>query len=95
MKINALAIPVGALLVAAPAGAQQSVTFARIDCATSRLVLPPNLICLASNEMAGGDFAGAWSTGYRWGTFGLLCDPAGKTLAANELSSFVQNMGFR
>jgi len=182
MKIKALAIAVVAVLAAAPAGAQQTAKFARIDCAASQLLMPSNFICLASNEVAGdlpggpggglfkywsaigkigsrkayvygveaidarsevhitqalkdavdiltpyakpashssdlkkvGDadtetFTGgagescvvvrklgpARSTGYRWVAFGLLCDPAGKTLAANELSSFVQNVGFR
>jgi hypothetical protein len=182
MKINALALTVAVLLAAAPAGAQQAARFARIDCAASQLLMPPNFICLASNEVAG-DLAGgsggglfkywnaigkvgarkayvygvesmdarsevritqalsdavdvitpyakpaghfsdlkkvgdadtetftggarescvvvrklgpARSTGYRWVAFGLLCDPAGKTLAANELSSFIQNVGFR
>lgn len=181
MNIKALAIVVAVFPAAAPAGAQTA-KFTRIDCAASPLLMPPNLICLASNEVAG-DLAGgstgglfkywnaigkvgsrkayvygvesmdarsevritqalkdavdvitpyakpashfsdlkkvgdadteaftggagescvvvrklgpARSTGYRWVAFGLLCDPAGKTLAANELSSFVQNVGFR
>src|SRR5690349_19515176 len=50
MKIKALAIAVAAVLAAAPAGAQQ--TAARIDCAASQLLMPPNFICLASNEVA-------------------------------------------
>jgi hypothetical protein len=182
MKIKALAIAAGAFLALAPAAAQQTAKFARIDCAASRLLMPANFICLASNEVAGdlpgsmggglfkywnaigkigsrqgyvygvesmdaqsevritqaledavdiitpyakpaSHFSGlkkvgdadteiytggagescvvvrklgpARSTGYRWVAFGLLCDPAGKTLAANELSSFVQNVGFR
>jgi hypothetical protein len=37
----------------------------------------------------------ARSTGYRWVAFGLLCDPAGKPLAENELTSFVHTVGFR
>jgi len=188
MKLNELAIVLATVLMAAPAGAQQTAKFTRIDCGTSELLMPPNLICLASNEVAG-DLAGgsaggvfkywnaigrvgsrkayvygvesmdgrsevrvtqdlkeaidiitpyakpashfsdlkrvgdadvvaftggageacvairklgpARSTGYRWVAFGLLCDPSllcdptGKTLAENDLFSFVHNVGFR
>jgi hypothetical protein len=181
MKLKELAIVFASVLMAAPAGAQTA-KFARIDCGTSDLLMPPNLTCLASNEVAGDLAAGStgglfkyWnaigkvgsrkayvygvesmdgrsevrvtqdlkdavdiitpyakpashfsdlkrvgdadavaftggagescvairkvgparSTGYRWVAFGLLCDPTGKTLPDNELSSFVHTVGFR
>ena len=62
MKLNGLAIVLATVLAAASAGAQQTAKFARIDCAASQLQMPPNLICLASNEVAG-DFAGGSAGG--------------------------------
>jgi hypothetical protein len=74
MKINGLAITVATVLAAAPAGAQQTAKFAKIDCATSKLVIPPQLVCLASNEVAGGDFGGGTAGGLfkYWNAIGKL-----------------------
>ncbi len=57
-SMAALLACLSAVMVAVPAHAQQTAKFAKIDCSTSRLVMPPKLICLASNEVAGGDYGG-------------------------------------
>ena len=57
-RLVALLVGLSAVTAAAPVDAQQTAKFAKIDCSASRLVMPPKLICLASNEVAGGDFAG-------------------------------------
>jgi len=59
MKLTRLATLLLGLsaVTSAPAEAQQTAKLAKIDCSASRLLMPPQLICLASNEVAGGDFA--------------------------------------
>ena len=57
-RLTALLLMGLSAAAAVPADAQQTAKFAKIDCSASRLVMPPKLICLASNEVAGGDFAG-------------------------------------
>ena len=58
MKLAGM-IVLAALLAGLPSAAQQTAKFAKIDCAESKLVMPPKLICLASNEVAGTGFAGS------------------------------------
>ena len=48
------------LFAGTPGTAQQTAKFAKIDCGSSKLVMPPKLICLASNEV-GGDVS--WGSG--------------------------------
>jgi hypothetical protein len=57
-RLAALLVGLSVIAAADSADAQQTAKFAKIDCSTSRLLMPLNLICLASNEVAGGDFAG-------------------------------------
>jgi hypothetical protein len=62
MKLPGMIILV-ALLACVPSAAQQTAKFAKVDCAASKLVMPPTLICLASNEVAGTSFDGGSPSG--------------------------------
>ena len=66
MKLAGLLFAVsctGLAWVGGMAHAQQGLKFTGIDCSASKIVAPPGLVCLVSNERAGGDFGAGTSEG--------------------------------
>ncbi|MBI3199380.1 MAG: hypothetical protein HYZ40_18090 [Rhodospirillales bacterium] len=66
MKLAGLLVAmscIGVVQGGATAQAQGSLKFTTIDCSASKIVAPPGLVCLVSNERAGGDFGAGTSEG--------------------------------
>ncbi len=66
MKLAGLLVAVSCIGLAqvwGAAHAQQGLKFTTVDCSTSKIVAAPGLVCLVSNERAGGDFGAGTSEG--------------------------------
>jgi hypothetical protein len=88
MKLAGMIILV-ALLACMPSAAQQAAKFAKIDCAASKLVMPPKLTCLASNEVAGTGFQGGSPSGVfkYWNAIGKVGDNKAYLYAAESVDA--------